>query len=281
MIGFIDGGGGMRGVYTAGIYDYLLDAGISIDYGIGVSAGAANMITFLAGQRGRTLTFFADYTFRKEYMGLGNWLKHGNFLNLDYIYTTLTVRGGEYPLDFASVCKNCTPFYIAATNAYTGLQHYFTIADMAQDQYDVLKASCAIPVACKPYPVAGSLWFDGGVSTPIPFQKALDDGCEKIVVLLTRPLDYVKEKQSNLWLLSRFLKKYPAIMQLLEHRHEVYNNAMQQLKELERQGKALLVTPDDPCGVAALKKNREAFLQLYQKGYEDGAKIKQFLQSNS
>ena len=85
MIGLIDGGGGMRGVYTAGIYDRLLDEKAKIDYGIGISAGAANMITCLAGQHGRTLTFFAEYTFRREYMSLSNWLKKGSYLNLDYI----------------------------------------------------------------------------------------------------------------------------------------------------------------------------------------------------
>lgn len=280
MIGLIDGGGGMRGVYTAGIYDCLLDNGIKIDYGIGVSAGAANMITYLAGQRERTLTFFAEYTFRREYMGFSNWLKKGYYLNLDYIYTTLTVRGGEYPLDYEAFAKNPCPFFVVATDAETGNPKYFTRADIAQDSYDVLKASCAIPAACRPYPVNGRLYFDGGVSDPIPYQKAFADGCDKIIVLITRPADYVKPKQKNMWLLSKFLRKYPEIVRRLESRHEAYNRAIAEIRELERQGKALLVAPSDCCGVNTLTKDKEAFLRLYQKGYGDGQKMKAFFSRN-
>lgn len=277
MIGLIDGGGGMRGVYTSGIYDCMLDLGASVDYGIGVSAGAANMITYLARQRGRTLTFFAEYTFRKEYMGVSGWLKSGNYLNLDYIYTTLTVRGGEYPLDYETFSKSAVPFFIVATDARTGEPEYFTREHLAQDSYDVLKASCAIPAACKPYPVNGKLYFDGGVSDPIPYKKAFADGCGKIIVLLTRPLDYIKPKQKNMWFLRRVLRKYPEIIRRIEHRHEVYNQSVADLKELAAQGRALLVAPDDCCGVSTLTKDKDAFLRLYQKGYEDGKKAAAFL----
>lgn len=277
MIGLIDGGGGMRGVYTSGIYDYMLDAGIEMDYGIGVSAGAANMITYLAKQKKRTLKFFAEYTFRKEYMGIGNWLKSGNYLNLDYIYTTLTVRGGEYPLDYETFARGTSPFFIVATQAHTGEAEYFTRRDLAQDSYDVLKASCAIPAACKPYPVNGKLYFDGGVSDPIPYKKALADGCDRLIVLVTRPLDYIKPKQKNMWLLKRSLRKYPKILHGLQHRHEVYNQSISELKELAALGKVLLVAPDDCCGVSTLTKDKDAFLRLYQKGYADGRRITEFL----
>ncbi|MBC5649490.1 patatin-like phospholipase family protein [Christensenella tenuis] len=281
MIGLIDGGGGMRGVYTAGIYDRMLDEHTKIDYGIGVSAGAANMITYLAGQRGRTLTFFADYTFRREYMSVANWLKDRNYLNLDYIYTTLTNRGGENPLDYEAFSRTSCPFFIVATDAQTGRAHYFTRSDIAQDSYDVLKASCAIPAACKPYPVNGRLYYDGGVAEPIPYQKAFDDGCDKIIVLITRHKDYVKPKQKNMRLLGWMLKKYPEIVQKLAHRHEAYNRSIKELKELAQQGRALLVAPSDGCGVDTFTKDRKAFLRLYEKGYKDGGEVAAFIQKNN
>jgi predicted patatin/cPLA2 family phospholipase len=280
MIGLIDGGGGMRGIYTAGIYDYLLDSQVKADYGIGVSAGAANMITYLAGQKGRTLKFYAEYTFRKEYMSFRNWMRDRNYLNLDYIYSTLTNRGGEYPLDYEAFSNSQCPFFVAATEAETGKPHYFTRADIAQDHYDVLKASCAIPLACKPYPVDGTLYFDGGVANPIPYQKALEDGCDKVVVLITREADFVKQKQKNMRFLGWTLKSYPAIVRLLEARHEIYNRQIAEVKELEREGKALLVAPEDCCGVNTLTKDRDAFLRLYRKGYEDGKKVEQFFAEN-
>ena len=281
MIGLIDGGGGMRGVYTAGIYDRMLDENAKIDYGIGVSAGAANMITYLAGQHGRTLTFFADYTFRREYMSAGNWLRDRNYLNLNYIYTTLTNRGGENPLDYEAFAKTSCPFFIVATDAQTGKAHYFTRGDIAQDNYDVLKASCAIPAACKPYPVNGRLYFDGGVAEPISYQKAFDDGCDKVIVLITRREDYVKPKQKNMRLLGWMLKKYPEIVDRIAHRHEAYNRSIGELRELVRQGRALLVAPADDCGVNTFTKDREAFVRLYGKGYEDGRKVADFIRDNS
>lgn len=277
MIGMIDMGGGMRGVYTAGIYDYLLDQKITIDYGIGVSAGAANMITFLAGQRGRTLVFFAEYSFRKQYMSLANWLKEKNYLSLDYIYSTLTNQGGEYPLDYQAFSQTTCPFFVVATDAETGKPTYFSREDIAQDSYDILKASCAIPAACKPYPVKGRLYFDGGVSDPIPYKNALADGCEKIIVLLTRTIDYVKAKQKHMLPLSWILRKYPQIIDRLKHRHELYNQEIQEIKKLQQAGKALLIAPSSNCGVDTFTKNKEAFLNLYQKGYDDGSKIAAFL----
>ncbi len=278
MTGLIDCGGGMRGVYTAGIYDYLLDHKIMIDYGIGVSAGAANMISYLAGQRGRTLTFFEEYTFRKEYMGIANWLKSRNYLNLEYIYSTLTNRGGEYPLDYETFSNTGCAYHVVATEAQTGNPVYFSRQHLSQDNYDVLKASCAIPLACKPYLVNGSFYFDGGVSDPIPYQKAFTDGCDRIVVLITRQENYIKPKQKKMRLLAWALRKYPHIVTLLAHRHEAYNRAIAQVKELMAQGKALLVAPCDECGVNTLTKDKHAFLKLYQTGYDDGAKVAAFLQ---
>ncbi len=277
MIGFIDAGGGMRGVYTAGIYDFLLEENVNIDYGIGVSAGAANMITFFANQIGRTLKFYSDYSFRKEYMSMSNWFKTGSYLDLDYIYTTLTVTGGEYPLDYETFKDTVSPFFILATDASTGQAKYFTREDIALNSYDVLKASCAIPAACKPYPIKGNLYFDGGVSEPIPFKKAFDDGCDKVVVMVTRTPDYVKPKQKNLPLISYMLRKYPKVIELLKNRHNAYNESVAAVKELEKQGKALLVCPDDCCGVDTLTKDRHAIFKLYEKGQIDAKRILDFI----
>lgn len=276
-VGIIDGGGGMKGIYTAGIYDYLMYNKISIDYGIGVSAGAANLITYFADQKGRTYTFFHDYTFRKEYMSVSNWLKTRNYLNLDYIYSTLTNNGGENPLDYNTFAGKNIIYYAIATRADTGLPNYFTKEDISLNNYDVLKASCAIPVACKPYKVKGKLYFDGGVSDPIPYKKAFEDGCTHVIALLTRPKNFRKEKQKNMMLLKPFLRKYPNILNKLENRHILYNNQLEELIELEKSGKAIIIAPDDNCGVNTFTKDKEAFANLYQKGYEDGSKIKEYL----
>lgn len=280
-VGIIDPGGGMKGIYTSGVYDYLLDSKIDIKYGIGVSAGAANLITYFAKQKGRTFTFFHDYTFRKEYMSVSNWLKTRNYLDMDYIYSTLTDTGGENPLDYNTFKESGNVYYAVAAKAETAAPKYFTSDDISLNQYDVLKASCAIPVVCKPYKVGAELFYDGGVADPIPYKKAFSDGCTHVIALLTRPKNYRKSKQKNMFLLRRFLKKYPKIAEALETRHLLYNRQLEELINAEKEGKAIIISPDDSCGVGTFTKDKEAFVRLYNKGYKDGEKIKEYMENLS
>ena len=119
-LGVVDVGGGMRGMYTAGVLDYCLEAGIKFDCCIGVSAGSANLISYLAGQHGRNYKFYYEYSFRKKYMGLGNFLFSGSYFNLNYIYGTLANSGGEYPLDYDAYKKNPADFFVVAEDAVSG-----------------------------------------------------------------------------------------------------------------------------------------------------------------
>ena len=196
MIGVVDVGGGLRGVYGAGVFDTCLDEGIAFDYLIGVSAGSANVASFLAGQKGRNLKFYADYSFRKAYMSFRNLLRRGSYLDLDYIYgDALTNAGGEYPLDYQAMAARPETAKIVATDAATGQPVYFDFHDMAQDDYGAIKASCCVPVVNRPYRWRGKAYYDGGLSDPIPFQQAFQAGCDRVVVILTRP----KRARSSWW----------------------------------------------------------------------------------
>ena len=147
MVGIIDVGGGMRGIYTAGVYDYLMDHHIQVDYCLGVSAGSANMVSYLAGQRGRNRRFYTNYANRREYMSLHNFVTTGSYLDVDYIYSTLSDSHGEDPIDYAAFAANPTPYVVVATDAESGLPRYFTRADVHPDDFDVVKASCSLPTA--------------------------------------------------------------------------------------------------------------------------------------
>lgn len=151
----VDVGGGMRGIYAAGVLDYCMDRGITFDLGIGVSAGSANIASFIARQRGRNYPFYTDYPHRREYMGLHNLLHDHAYLNLDYVYGSLSRAEGENPLDYSAMLENPMEFIAVATNAETGEAVYFTKTDMHQDDYGVLEASCSIPFVCQPYEVTG------------------------------------------------------------------------------------------------------------------------------
>ena len=277
MIGIVDVGGGLRGVYGAGVFDTCLEEKLAFDYLIGVSAGSANVASFLAGQRGRNLRFYTDYAFRKAYMSLGNFLRRGNYLDLDYIYGgTLSNTGGEDPLDYDAMAANPAQAKVVATDAATGQPVYFDFHDMARDDYGAIKASSCVPVANRPYWWKGRPYYDGGITDPIPLQKALDAGCDRVVVILTRPKDYFRNPKKDRRM-ARFLGKYPAAAQAMLHRAETYNRQLRQALELEGEGKLLLVAPDDIGGMSTLTKDRKAILGMYRKGRRDGRAIAPFL----
>lgn len=277
MLGIIDIGGGLRGVYTSGIYDYLLDNGIDIEYCLGVSSGSANLVTYVAGQKGRTKRFFTEYTFEKKYLGAGSYIKHGMLINLDYIYSEITNSTGKDPLDYDAIMNSDKQFHCVTTVAATAQPRYFTKADMAQDDYTLLKACCAMPVACrKPIRFKDESFFDGGVSDPIPFKKAFADGCDKLIICITLPIDYRKTPMPE-FLVKLLLAGYPKVRDNILTMHNMYNNGIEAIRELERQGKAIVIYPRECFGVSTISGEKENMEKLYQLGYEDGKRIEAFV----
>ncbi len=281
VVGYIDVGGGMRAVYGAGVLDFCLDEGVKFPYYLGVSAGSANIISFLGGHRGRTLRFYRDYSNRSEYMSLNNFVKSKSYLGLDYIYSTLTNEGGEDSLNFENMrAQNCQ-FKIVATNAVTGKAEYFDHKSIIKDEYAELKASCCIPIICQAVKHNGNFYYDGGLTDPIPIKKALNDGCDRLVVTLTLPRDYFKPHKAPKGLYKYFLRKFPKASALMYSMIDKYNEDLLYLQELEKQGRALIIAPDDCCGVTTLKHKKENIEALYKKGYEDAKRIKAFIESDT
>lgn len=276
-IGLIDVGGGLRDIYGAGVLEYCLHENISFDYCIGVSAGSANLATFLAGQKDRGRLFYLDYSFRKEYISWHNFFKKGSYVDLDYGYGVLCNRDGESPLDFPALFNNAATFKIVASEAVSGKAKYFDKQDLSQDNYDILKASSALPVVGKPYEINGVLYFDGGLSDPIPLRKAFADGCDKVVIILTRPRDFVRSPKKDEKMARLLQHKYPNAAKNLRLRAKNYNEALFLAKEIEKEGKILIVAPDDIAGLDTLTKDKAILEQLYEKGYRDAARISDFL----
>ena len=277
MIGVIDVGGGERGAYGAGVFDFCMERGIDFDYCVGVSAGAANLSSYLAGQIGRNFAFYTTYSFRPQYMGAGLAIRTREYADLDYIYGTLSNADGEYPLDYPAMVASGKQFVIVATNAETALPAYFTMDDMAQDDYAPVKASSALPLVNKPYPVNGVPCFDGGLSDPIPVRKALEAGCEKVVVVLTRPRDYYRDAQKDMPFARLVAPQYPRIAEALANRAGLYNLQLDLAKKYEREGKVLIVAPDSIGDMKTLTKDRDAIEGLYAKGMRDAFAIEDFL----
>ncbi len=215
-IGVIDVGGGCRGAYAAGVFDYFMDNNITFDLGIGVSAGSANLASFIAKQPQRNYQFYTEYALRAEYMGMGNFIKKKSFVGLDYIYGTLSNSDGENPLDYNTLLENPMDFLVVACEAKTG----------------------------EP--------------------KTLPVGTER------------NAKQDK-FLANRIRKNYPLAADKLEHRAELYNSCIVQARKYQRDGKLLVISPDDTCGVNTLSRNQNNLISLYHKGYKDGEKINLFL----
>lgn len=280
-IGVVDVGGGLRGIYAAGVLDYCMEEGITFDLGIGVSAGSANLASFIAKQPKRNYQFYTEYAMRKQYMSAGNFFRTGSYIGLDYIYGTLSNSDGESPLDYKTMQKNPMEFIVVATDAWTGKARYFDKWDLCQDHYDIFKASSAIPVVCKPYTIDidNRPYYDGALGDPVPIEKAFEMGCDKVVLILTLPKDKDREPGKDVFLASRMKSKYLLASQEMLRRAEHYNQSVALAKEYEKQGKLLIISPDDTCGVSTLSREVKSLCRLYEKGYGDAAVIKAFIES--
>lgn len=277
-IGIIDVGGGFRDIYGAGVLDVCMEQGIQFDSCIGISAGSANLASYLSHQPGRSYTFYMEYVFRKEYASLENWLKTRNYVDLDYIYDTLSNSDGENPVDYEAMEKNPAEFLVGACNALTGEPVYFDKSYLRKDHYDIFKASCALPVFCKPYMIGDIPCLDGGICDPVPVLKAQGDGCDRIVVILTHPVDFRREQKKDRTIAKILSRSYPRAGEALMNRYKAYNDGVAYAQEMERQGSVLIIAPDDVCGLSTLTRDREKLQQMYDKGRRDAQRIAPFLQ---
>ncbi len=279
-IGVIDAGGGLRGIYAGGVLDYCMDNGIKFDLGIGISAGSANLASYAAGQKGRNYQFYTEYAFRKQYMSLGNFITKKSYVDMDYVYGTLSNSDGENPLDYPALKDNPMEFVVVATDEKTGQAKYFDKSDIKQDEYGIFKASSSIPLFCKPYEVKGLGYYDGAISDPVPIEKAFSLGCDRVVVILTKPEGVLRNSKKDRKIAALIRKKHPAAAEKLCGRAQLYNEEVALAKEYAKQGKAVIIAPDDTCGVDTLTKDKNAIRQLYEKGYKDGRKITDYLYNN-
>ena len=276
-LGIIDVGGGMRDIYGAGVLDRCMEDGVRFDCCIGVSAGSANLITYLAGQKGRSYRFYSIYSKRRRFMSLANLFKTGSYFDFGYVYCGLGSSDGEDPLDHAAFAAHPADYFAVACEADTGCTRYFTRADFAPDRYEPLSASSCIPILNRPVEIGGICYFDGGICDPIPMEKALAEGCDKIVVILSKPIgDYLAARplRREAKLLAR---RYPQAARCVAESAALTAAQLKNVQQLAAEGRALILAPDSTEGVSAISKNQAAMQRLYQKGLADGAAVAKWL----
>lgn len=266
--GLVLEGGGMRGVYTTGALDCFQDNGLTFDYVIGVSAGACHATSYLSGQRGRSFQINVEYSQDKRYISLGNYLKTKSVFGMDFIFHEIPDR--LLPFDYEAMGKNPTEFVVGVTDVLTGRPFYFTNpkTDMVNT---VVAASSAIPIFSPMVEIEGKQYLDGGTTDPIPVKKALEDGCDKVVVILTRPRGYQKQPEGFRKIYRRKFKKYPAMVEALDRRHEIYNDTLKFIETLEKEGHAIVLAQTSPIPIGRFEKDPAKLRALYELGMKDAA----------
>ena len=271
--GIVVEGGGMRGIYSAGVLDRFLELGIHFDYGAGASAGGANLVTFQAHQLKRNYRFYHDYSQDPAFLSLRSYLKYRQYFGLDYIYDDLATTHGKDPIDFPRMMQDPAELEVVATRCDNGEAVYFSKSQMSLNHYDVIKASCAIPIACRPVFIDGVPYVDGGVSDPLPIARALSKGCDFLVIVLVHHWPHeVKQRKENSFY-RHALKEYPAILSGIMKCDMIHEEEVQLAFRLKEQNRAMILMPDHDEDLGSATRNQKILQKYYDLGVQDADQI--------
>ena len=265
-------GGALRTVFSTGVCDAFLEAGLLPDCFIGVSGGAAYGVSYLSRQNRRNLKMLCHYANDPRYMGLGNLLNPRNraYFGLQFAYKDLPNR--LVPFDYETFAQYPGAAEAVVTNLLTGKPEYMPIP-RGQDRDGVLRASCAMPLLFPIIHIGGQPYLDGGCSDPIPYQRAFDLGCDRVVVLLTRERSYRRKPESLQPLMDRYYRQYPNFLNTMHRRAEEYNLCRERLFQLEREGRAIVLAPESTAGFSRTEKDVAKIRALWQAGYFQGRRM--------
>ncbi len=264
--GLVLEGGGMRGVYTAGILDFFMEKGVYLPYVIGVSAGACHGSSYVSRQPGRSKAVTVDYIEHPRYVNYRNFIRERSLFGMDFIFDELPNR--LVPFDFPAFFQSCQEFVVGTTDCVTGDPVYFT-KNQDADMLSVLRASSSLPLLSPPVSVDGYTLLDGGISDPIPIRKSERDGNAKNIVILTRDKNYRKTPVKMEWLVRKLYPRYRKLVDKIIERHRIYNETLDYINKQEKDGNVFIIRPANPVQVDRIEKNKEKLNNLYEQGYED------------
>lgn len=268
--GLVLEGGGMRGVYTAGVLEYFLEKDLSFPYVIGVSAGACNAASYLSKQKGRNRIVNVDYVTDPRYISWRNFFKSRQFFGMDFIFDEIPNK--LVPYHYEEFYKNQSEFVIGTTDCHTGKPVYFNRKDYGKDMLKVLKASSSLPFIAPEVDFNKRVLLDGGISDPIPIKKAQQDGFKKNIVILTRNRGYSKKPSKFAFMVKRKYPHYTGLQKALAERYLTYNETLRYVEQEEKKGTVLVVQPQEPFTVGRMERNPQKLDKLYLQGYNDARK---------
>ena len=268
-VGLVLEGGAMRGMFTAGVLDVFLDEQIHIDGIVSVSAGALFGVNFPSKQKGRVLRYNKKYLNDKRYMGWHSLFTTGNIVNKDFAFYQLPFELDVF--DQEAFDRSGIDFYTVLTNVESGEVEYVKIHD-AFEQMETLRATSAMPFVSKMVEINGKKYLDGGIADSIPLRFCQQLGYDKIIVILTRPLDY-RKTPTNLLLFNAFYRRYPKLVERLTNRYADYNRAVEDVIRLNEQGEIFVIRPSVTLPIHRIEKDVAKVQAMYDLGVRDGQDI--------
>lgn len=266
--GLVIEGGGVRGIYAAGVLDVLMEQKITFDGVIGVSAGAIHGSGFVAGQQGRSIRYYKKYCADERFMSVKSLLKTGDIVGKDFCYRELPEVLD--PFDYDAYDQSDTKFYVTCSNLETGEAEYLEITDMHK-QIDLVRASASLPYVSHIVEFDGMKLLDGGCTDSIPVKAFQKMGYTKNVVVLTRDADYLKKPQSVIparWM----YRKYPRFIKALKERHQVYNQTREEISKMEQEGSIFVIRPSEVLKIGRMSHDAEEIQKIYDIGRKDAVK---------
>ena len=268
--GLVLEGGGMRGVFTCGVLDYLMDQKISFPYTLGVSAGACNGLSYMSHQRGRGKFSNIDLLAKYKYIGIRPLLKRRGLIYQHLLFHRFPDR--ILPYNYKAYAENPGRFEMVTTDCLTGRPCYWEEKFDEKRIIDIVKASSSLPYACPIIDVEGRPMLDGGIVDSIPLLRAYEQGCDKCVVVLTRNRGYRKTVK-KVFVPNFIYKEYPRLRVALRNRNKLYNEQLELVERLEDEGKIIVIRPEKPIVVGRMETNTKKLIDLYEQGYACAKKV--------
>jgi len=270
MTGLVLEGGAMRGLFTAGVLDVMMENGVETDAAIGVSAGAVFGCNYKSKQIGRVLRYNLRFCRDKRYCSFRSLLKTGDLYGAEFCYRTLPTQLDLF--DYEGYANHPMPFYVVCTDAETGEAVVHRCDHGRDEEMEWFRASASMPVVSRPVEIGGRKLLDGGIADSIPIRQMENLGCERNIVILTQPQGYVKKPAKGLPIMRWLMRRYPAVADAMAVRHERYNETISYLHEQEKAGNVLVIRPPVKLEAGHVEHNAAKLQAAYDIGRAEGEK---------
>ena len=268
-VGLVLEGGALRTIFSTGVFDAMLEKDLMADYVVGVSAGIAYGVSYVSKQPRRNLEILTRFANDRRYMGLKNLIDRRNrsYFGLEFSYETIPNQ--LVPFDYDPFAAFPGSVEAVVTNLETGQAEYKEVP-RRDEKFLLLQATCAMPLMFPIYWLDGKPYLDGGAAEAVPYRRAFERGCDRAVVILTKPRSFVRRQEKLLPLIQRRYREYPNFCRTMAERADRDNRARQELFQLEREGKALVIAPESLHGVGRIEHNVDKLRMLWAEGYQQG-----------